>query len=96
MRSHRLRRYGITNDQYLEMVRQHNDVCASCKQPEKTQGKSLCVDHDHKTGKIRGLLCHHCNRALGFAGDSIQILESLIDYLKKGGSIDRDLIRHTG
>lgn len=46
----------------------------------------LVVDHCHDTGKIRGLLCHNCNRALGLLKDSVHTLESAIDYLEKTGT----------
>ena len=42
----------------------------------------LCIDHDHKTNKPRGLLCHNCNTALGLVGDNLEILSNLIAYLK--------------
>lgn len=69
---HYLIRYGITSEQYNEMLSLQNGLCALCKQKEyvrSTDGtgssKRLAVDHDHNTGKIRGLLCHSCNVALG-------------------------------
>lgn len=56
---HLLRRYGITLKQYDDLVRSANGVCEICgKEPRRT----LCVDHDHKTGLIRGVLCGYCNR----------------------------------
>lgn len=56
-------RYNITLDQYDEIFEQQNGVCAICGEPEIK--KRLSVDHDHKTGKIRGLLCQRCNFNLG-------------------------------
>lgn len=53
-------------------------LCAICKRPKK-----LNVDHDHKTGEIRGLLCSRCNLGLASFGDSIEGLEKAIDYLKE-------------
>lgn len=56
--------HGITVDAYQEMFARQRGCCAICDQP---QGKRrLSVDHDHETGKTRGLLCHRCNVALGF------------------------------
>lgn len=59
--------HGITAEVYQGMFARQQGCCAICVQP---QGKRrLSVDHDHKTGKIRGLLCHRCNVALGFLED---------------------------
>jgi protein-arginine kinase activator protein McsA len=73
------RLYGITLEQYLKMKDKQNGCCATCgKEPE-----TLCVDHDHTTGKVRGLLCSNCNRALGFLQDNIDILRQAVKYLRK-------------
>ncbi len=60
------------------------------KTPEgKRISDILCIDHDHKTHKIRNLLCNNCNTGLGLFNDDILVLSSAIDYLKKyGGNID--------
>lgn len=76
------RRYGITVDEYEAMLKQQRGVCAICLQ-ECTSGKSLAVDHCHKTGKVRGLLCAACNVSLGKFKDSTALLESAIKYLKE-------------
>jgi len=77
--------YGILLDEYEDMLKYQNGVCAICKQHEtaKQNGKTkmLCVDHDHKTGKVRGLLCTKCNKVLGLVDDNKIILENMIDYL---------------
>jgi len=57
--------YGLTVQQYEEMLKSQNGLCACCGQPPPT-GRRLCVDHDHKTGKIRGLLCDGCNVTTGY------------------------------
>jgi|DEB0MinimDraft_4_1074332.scaffolds.fasta_scaffold82317_1 hypothetical protein len=51
--------------------------CATCGSTNR-----LCIDHDHKTNKPRGLLCHNCNTALGLVGDNLETLTNLIEYLK--------------
>src|SRR5688500_1693885 len=56
--------YGITKDDYLAMLERQGGVCATCGNPPTD--KPLCVDHDHTTGVVRGLLCHRCNKALGW------------------------------
>lgn len=79
------RKYGISLDEYSELVETQNDRCAICGTKDKgtARGKFRywSVDHDHATGKIRGLLCQQCNTMLGMAGDSIAILEKAIEYL---------------
>ncbi len=80
------REFGITNEQYNEMLVFQNYVCAICCQPEtatlKGAIKRLAVDHCHETNKIRGLLCQGCNQAIGYARDNTEILTRMIDYLK--------------
>lgn len=63
---HRLRTYGITQEQYDAMAQKQNQVCAICHRPPK---RVLVVDHDHITGDIRGLLCDRCNVGLGWLKD---------------------------
>lgn len=82
-------RYGLTKDEYTTMLVNQSGVCGICKEPEVVLDRrtglprSLSVDHCHSTGKIRGLLCTHCNHALGKFKDSIEVLESAIQYLKE-------------
>lgn len=61
------------------MLEKQNGVCAICGHKDKK--KSLAVDHDHKTGKIRGLLCGRCNPALGFIQESTELIKQLLKYL---------------
>jgi hypothetical protein len=56
--------------------------CNICDAPEPKGGR-LCIDHCHKTGKIRGLLCHKCNRGIGFAKDDPNVLDAAAAYLRK-------------
>ena len=79
-----LRRYGLTADDFTQMLEAQGGRCAICGTSEfQGQGKSAHVDHDHITGKVRGLLCHHCNTALGAFGDSPEILLEAITYLRE-------------
>lgn len=71
--------YGIGLEKYNYMLASQNNCCAICK---KTDGKSLCVDHNHATGKIRGLLCNKCNKALGLFNDDPELLKIADLYLK--------------
>lgn len=82
------KKYGITEDKYREMVLNQNNLCKICKEMTSTisHGK-LVIDHCHKTGVVRGLLCGSCNVMLGNAKDSIKILKSAIDYLTGDESI---------
>lgn len=75
------RKYGITLDQFNEILSDQGFKCKSCNE-NLDINKSRHVDHCHKTGKIRGILCLHCNVALGYVKDSIDRLKSLIKYLE--------------
>lgn len=71
--------YGLSIAQYDIMSERQGHVCAICKQPEQTG--NLVVDHDQKTGDVRGLLCNKCNRAIGSLQDDISIVRSASLYL---------------
>ena len=72
-------RYGITPKQHELMIINQDNRCTVCK--EKST-RTLQIDHDHITGKVRGLLCFNCNGALGHVKDSIFTLYKLADYLE--------------
>lgn len=74
------RKFNLTPEQYLEMEKQQNSVCCICK---KKCTRKLAVDHNHSTGKVRGLLCNSCNRGLGYFKDSLENLQQAIIYLKE-------------
>lgn len=82
----RQRKFGITHQDYAKLFQNQDGLCAICKQPETAtrlgKVKSLAVDHDHKTGRIRGLLCSDCNTGIGKLKDDPEILQSAIQYLK--------------
>jgi hypothetical protein len=89
-RSYSLRkRYGITVEQYDQLVAKQNNRCAICQQPEQQTDPrygtllELAVDHDHNTGQIRGLLCSACNTAIGKFGDNPETLRAAITYLER-------------
>ena len=75
--------YGITAEEYAQMLEQQQGVCAICNRPPGK--RRLHVDHCHKTGKIRGLLCLRCNRVLGFMRDDPQLLHAMADYVEVAG-----------
>lgn len=75
------RKYGITEEQYNELLLEQAGKCAICLKKPRT--RALAVDHDHKTNEIRGLLCSRCNHGLlGNAHDSIEMLKRALDYLE--------------
>ena len=76
------RMYGITKIQYDALMTQQGGVCAICGKTNPSERK-LSVDHNHTTGKVRGLLCNQCNVMLGLGGESICQLKSAIKYLEK-------------
>jgi hypothetical protein len=82
-------RYNLTPEQLIELHKQQNNLCKICGNPPKI-GRNLDVDHDHTTGKIRGLLCNNCNRGLGHLQDNITILQNAIEYLEKGTHANHD------
>lgn len=81
-RNRKLKRYGLTQQEYFILLEKQNNLCAICKNP-KTQNRDWHIDHCHKTGQVRGILCHYCNLMLGQARDSIASLKEAIIYLEK-------------
>lgn len=76
-RNKTLKKYGLTKDGYNLMYTEQDGCCKICK-----TNINLCVDHNHDTGKVRGLLCNKCNVGLGCFIDDIELLEKAIEYLK--------------
>lgn len=78
--------YGISLEEYQTLLELQEECCAICGDHASTVAKNrLYVDHCHKEGHVRGLLCSHCNFVLGQAKDNVEILESAILYLKERG-----------
>ncbi len=77
------RNYGITLDDYRAIFNSQKGVCAICQNPESIAGRTLAVDHDHKTDEIRGLLCSKCNSAIGILGDTSESLYKAYLYLTR-------------
>ena len=75
--------FGLTQDAYLELYASQGGRCAICKTKPTRQYKRLSIDHDHVTGKVRGLLCMACNTGLGQFKDNDALLCAAVDYLKK-------------
>lgn len=79
-----LNTYGLSLAEYEEMLTSQNGRCAVCKDPldiKGAKGKGPHVDHDHATGKVRGILCATCNMGIGTMGDSAERLRAAADYL---------------
>jgi len=74
-------KYGITLEQFENLLKSQGGVCRIFKNKCSVYAY-LSVDHDHKTGQVRGLLCRSCNLVLGFAREEPEILEAAITYLK--------------
>ena len=76
-------KYGITIDDYEHLLHAQNGVCAICGGVQRGV-RPMGVDHNHTTGKVRGILCSECNTGLGKFGDDIELLQAALAYLKKG------------
>lgn len=80
-RESKLRRlYGVEPNDYRRMLEEQGGTCAICHRSSKSR---LVVDHDHRSGQVRGLLCDSCNQGIGKLRDDVSILESAIEYLRR-------------
>ena len=76
--------YNITDDDYNKMLKSQNGRCAICGTNKLTgRWKSFAIDHNHITGKVRGLLCNECNRGIGYLKDDYKLLQKAVNYLIK-------------
>ena len=73
--------YGITVEQYREMISRPCAICGN-REPMGRTGCGMHVDHDHATGRVRGTLCHRCNRALGLLKENVETMQAMIDYIR--------------
>lgn len=80
-KSYLKKRWGLSVDEYQKMSEAQDHRCAICRQPE-SENRSMAVDHDHSTGKIRGLLCRPCNTSLA-QFENTDSLQRAVEYLKK-------------
>lgn len=83
---HYKERYDISLEQYDELAKKQNGKCKICGTTDPKSAGRFVVDHNHKTGKVRGLLCQPCNAMLGLAKDSTIILQKASMYLLENGS----------
>lgn len=77
------KKYGISFEAYNAILEAQGGRCAICLTDKNNNNKALCVDHCHKTNKVRGILCNRCNRSIGLLHDSWKIAQASADYLKK-------------
>jgi hypothetical protein len=82
-RHHLKKKFGITPEDYEDMVAAQDGKCAICATADTSPDAWFCVDHDHTTGKVRGLLCRTCNTSIGQAGDDPARLRKAIAYLER-------------
>lgn len=77
-------KYRMRHQDYLSMLNKQNGNCAICKidHSQQVNHKHLSIDHDHTTGKVRGLLCNSCNRAIGYFKENVFALQGAIKYLE--------------
>lgn len=75
--------YGLSEDEFRELLDSTIGACPICE--EEFGSHTACIDHDHETGEIRGIICRKCNLMLGRINDDIDILLNAIEYLKKEG-----------
>jgi hypothetical protein len=85
-RWHRSTRYGITDAEYQVFMKQQRHRCAVCrvKFNADVAAERAHTDHCHKTGKVRGILCHRCNVGLGHFGDNVKRMLAAVAYLQRG------------
>jgi hypothetical protein len=74
--------FNMTVDKYMSMFEQQDGKCAICGIERNGGKRNFCIDHDHKTGNVRGLLCHSCNVSVGLMKDSPYLLRKAAEYLE--------------
>jgi hypothetical protein len=74
-------KYGIGYPEFRRMITEQDNRCAICMRPFKSERVTF-VDHDHNTGKVRGILCAGCNMGIGILGEDVKILQKAINYLQ--------------
>jgi hypothetical protein len=81
-------RFGIDAEEYQRLLTKQMDGCAICGTtipggPGKRNPLGFAVDHDHKTGKVRGLLCRNCNTGIGLLKDKVSVIRNAVDYVER-------------
>jgi len=82
----RLKLYGLTEEKSRELEQRANGLCEICGRPQRHvsmgQVVSLCIDHNHSTGKVRGMLCNDCNKFIGMFGEDISLMDKVVTNTK--------------
>ncbi len=78
-------KFNLTHEEYEQLHHNQNGLCAICGENEMVDGRHLAVDHNHQTGKIRGLLCGRCNLMIGRIEKDMEITKKMLEYVKKDG-----------
>lgn len=76
-------RYGMTAEEYGAMLVAQGGLCAICRRAPSGRHKRLVIDHDHVTGRVRGLLCRACNSAIGYFMENVLVVEAAVAYLRR-------------
>lgn len=84
-----LKSYGLTLEEYNKLLEWQLNGCAICRLPCNSDDQ-LCVDHNHKTGKVRALLCRKCNLLVGNCREDEDIIWNLLDYIKEHNNIKNE------
>ena len=87
----RFKRRGATQELYDNLYEIQRGCCALCNEPEE-KFAWLCIDHDHETGRIRGLLCPNCNRGLGLLQDNPILLKKAAQYVESFKVVEKELV----
>jgi hypothetical protein len=82
----RLRKYGLTEEKYATMQDEQQGLCAICR----NKMEKVCIDHDHRTGCVRGLLCVNCNSGIGYLQDSATVLFRAYEYITHYGGYGQE------
>lgn len=80
-KNHLKHKYGLTLEEWRDIYDEQGGVCPGCRQP--LVDRTPCVDHDHATGAVRGILCVRCNSGMGLLSDDPETLERLVVYLRR-------------
>jgi hypothetical protein len=80
-RQRSLRKYGLTQEQYDQLLASQNDRCAACGTGDPG-AKGWCIDHCHRSGRVRALLCSRCNVILGWVDEDPAVLRALADWIE--------------
>lgn len=80
---HLKKKYGLSLEAFDAMLVQQGGRCACCKSPDPKTKLGWCVDHNHKTGEVRAILCRPCNQTIGYCGENVARLQMLSSYIKR-------------